>query len=73
MIFFKMAFKSLAKSLVRFELTGTENEVYRENAEKAMDILVSDIAESTGQRYGPYWIKYSFFVPRMAKTICLHW
>ena len=40
-----MAFKSLARSLVRFDLTGTETEVYRENAEKAMDILVSDIAE----------------------------
>ena len=67
MIFFKMAYKSLAKSLVRFDLTGTENEVYRENAEKAMDILCSDIASSTGQRYGPYWMKYTAFCAENGK------
>ena len=56
-----MAYKNIAKSLVRFDLTGTENEVYRQNAEKAMNILCSDIAPSTGQHYGPYWSKFSAF------------
>ena len=45
-----MAAKSIARSLVNFEFTGTETEVYRENADKAVDILVSDIADSTGSR-----------------------
>ena len=63
-----MAFKSLARSLVRFDLTGTETEVYRENAEKGMDILVSDIADSTGQRYGPHWLKYSEFCAENGKN-----
>ena len=56
-----MAYKSIAQSLVRFELTGTENDIYRENAEEAMNILCSDIAPSTGQRYGPYWSKFAVF------------
>ena len=68
MIFFKMAYKSIAKSLVRFDLTGTENEVYRKNAEKAMDILCSDIAKDMD----PIGRNTPLFVPRMAMTICLH-
>ena len=63
-----MAAKSIARSLVKFEFTGTETEVYRENADKAMDILVSDIADSTGQQYGPHWDKYSEFCAENGKS-----
>ena len=75
-----MACKSIAKSLVNFEFTGTETTVYRENADKAVDILVSDIADSTGSRYGPHWVKFSEFyaengkenLPSSVTDICVY-
>ena len=61
MIFCKNGLQAIAKALVKFDLTGTENEVYHKNAEKAMDIWCSDIEPSTGQRYGIYWTIYCAF------------
>ena len=56
-----MASKSKAKGLVRINLTGSETEQYKENAQKAKELLVLDIEDSTGDRYGPQWLKYCAF------------
>ena len=56
-----MASKLIAKGLVKINLTGSETEQFKENARKAKELLVSDIADSTGDRYGPQWLKYCAF------------
>ena len=45
-----MASKLIAKSLVKINLTGSETEQFKENARKAKELLVSDIADSTGDK-----------------------
>ena len=62
-----MASKSIAKALVHINLTGSETTVYKENAEKAVELLVSDIADSTGNRYGPQWVKFREFCSENGK------
>ena len=66
-----MASKSIAKGWVRINLTGSETEQYKENAQKGKELLVSDIADSTGDRYGPQWLKYCAFLLLMGGKVFL--
>ena len=56
-----MASKLIARSLVNINLTGSETEQFKVNARKAEDLLVSDIADSRGDRYGPQRLKFCAF------------
>ena len=53
-----MASKSIAHGLVKINLEGNETEQFKIDALKAESLLVNDIADSTGERYGPQWVKF---------------
>ena len=56
-----MASKEIARNLVKINLSSSETEFFKLNARKAKELLVSDIADSTGDRYGPQWLKFCDF------------
>ena len=56
-----MASKEIARNLVKINLTGSDTEFFKVNACKAEELMVSDIADSTGDRYGLQWLKFWAF------------
>ena len=75
-----MASKSIARELVKINIEGNESEQFKIDALKAEDLLVNDIADSTGEQYGPQWVKFREYcdinnhesLPSLPETIVVY-